>query len=481
MSAEAGSDLYFATISDLGDGLASGDVSPVELVQAMLDRIERHNDESRAFITVARDLALDQARLAEQEIRSGKYRGPLHGIPIALKDNIATKGVRTSGASMVDPNWIPDADAAAYRRLRDAGAVLLGKTNLDEFGFSSNPAYPPPRNPWRADRTAGGSSSGSAVAVASGMAYGALGTDTGGSGRYPAHVNGIVGFQATFGRVSRRGVIPMSYSLDNVTVLARSVTDSAILMQAIAGYDPQDEHSSRVPVTDLREQLGHGVSGLRIGYARGHTFEDIDADVVDVTQAALAVLRDLGAEIEEVRLPFVEHCTGLYRAISLPEVAAVHYRHLRDASDGFGEVGVLRLALGNVIPAVDYIHAQQLRKQMRDEFRNLFEEFDVLVGPARARRAGQHEVPKAAGWVTHLEDGREIDLWSEAPEYSGIYNLVGIPAIVVPAGFSSEKTPIGIQFAGRWFDEARLLRAAHAFEQATDWHLARPPYPLPTD
>lgn len=477
MNPESSGEPWFESIADMSAALASRQVSPVEIAEIMLDRVERLNIRLRAYITVTREHALRQARRAEKEIQSGAYRGPLHGIPLALKDNIATRGIRTSCASMVNPDWVPEYDATVWTRLSEAGAVLLGKTVLSEYAFGHHSAFPEPVNPWRHDRTAGNSSSGSAVGVATGMAFGALGSDTGGSGRYPAHVNGVVGFKPTYGRVSRRGVVPLSYSLDHVATLTRTVTDSAIMLQAIAGHDPQDEHSAVCPVPHFQAQLYRGIIGLKVGYARGYTFEDVDADIVSVTRNALDVLSGLGARIEEVHLPYVEHSVAVYTACSLPEAASVHRDRIRHAADRFGEVALQRLRLGSVIPATDYIHAQRMRQLMRDAFKNLFERFDVIVGPARATRAGYPDTSDPGAAATNLPDGRTLDTWRVAPEYSGIYNLVGAPAIVVPAGFSSEGTPLGLQFAGRWFDEPTVLRAAYGFEQATDWHLYRPPEP----
>jgi Asp-tRNA(Asn)/Glu-tRNA(Gln) amidotransferase A subunit family amidase len=477
MSPAAELDLCFAGIADVGARLARRELSPVDLVEALLARIERHNDELRVYITITREVALEQARQAEREIRSGAYRGPLHGIPISLKDCIQTRGIRTTYASGVNPEWVPEQDATCYAALREAGAVLIGKANLDEFGISSHPAFPPPLNPWRADRACGGSSSGSAVSVATGMAYGSIGTDSGGSGRYPAHVNGVVGFIATCGRVRNWGALPATDSLGRVAVLARSVVDGAIMMQAIAGHDPKDERSARAPVPDLRSKLGQDIRGLRLGYARGYTYQDVDPDVVAVTQDALAVLRNLGAEIEEVRLPDVERCVPLLTTIISAESATNHYHHLRAAPERLGPIALARLDLGSVIPAIDYIHAQQVRRQMREAFRELFERFDLVVGPARATRAGRPMTSEPASATARLEDGRELDVRGVAYEYSGLHNLLGTPAIVVPAGFSREGTPIGVQIAGRWLDEPRLLQVAHAYEQATGWHLRRPPNP----
>ncbi|MDQ3548854.1 MAG: amidase [Chloroflexota bacterium] len=467
-----GDDLCFATIEELGDRLARWELSPVELTEAVLTRIEQHNDEMRAYITVTREVALEQARQAEREMRAGKRRGPMHGIPIALKDNVATASIRTSCASMVDPEWVPDEDATVYTKLREAGAILLGKANLYEYAFSMNPAFPQPLNPWHAERSSAGSSSGSAVSVAAGMAHGSIGSDTGGSGRQPANVNGVVGFKGTYGLVSRAGVVPLSYSLDHVTVFNRQAVDAAIMLEAIAGHDPRDEYSASLPVADMRSRIGTSLRGMRIGRARGYTYENIDADVERVTNEAFEVLRGLGADIQDVELPYVQHCVALQQSIMLPEAATVHYRNLRESPDKLGEVAIMRLDLGNSVPATAYIHAQQVRKLMRAAFRRLFKTCDVIVGPGNAVRAG------AAGeWTTEL-DGRTIDLRQVGPEYTGIYNLSGNPAIVIPAGFSSEGTPIGIQIAGRWWDEPTVLQVAHAFEQATDWHGRRPPLPV---
>lgn len=478
MNEESSGEPWFESIATMSALLASRQISPVELVETMLGRVERLNDHLRAYITVTREHALRQAHNVEQEIQSGNYRGALHGIPIALKDNMATRGIRTSCASMVDPDWVPDYDATVWTRLRESGAVLLGKATLSEYAFGHHGAFPEPLNPWRHDRTAGNSSSGSAVSVAAGMAFGALGSDTGGSGRYPAHVNGVVGFKPTYGRVSKRGVTPLSYSLDHVATLTRTVTDSALMLQVIAGHDPQDEHSAARAVPDFRARLRQGIDGLKVGYARGYTFEDVDPDVVSSTQNALKVLTGLGARIEDVRLPFVEQCVAVYTACSLPEAATIHRDRVRDAADRFGEIPLQRLRLGSVIPATDYIHAQRVRKLMRDEFQQLFDRFDVIVGPARATRAGLPDSSDPSAAVMTLEDGRTLDMWRVAPEYSGIYNLVGVPAIVLPMGFSSEGTPLGLQIAGRWFDEATVLRTAYAFEQVTSWHQYHPPESL---
>ncbi|MEZ4522427.1 MAG: amidase [Thermomicrobiales bacterium] len=438
---------------------------------AVLDRAERHNDEMRVYITIVRDVALEQARQAEREILDGGYRGPMHGIPIALKDNVETQGIRTSCASLVDPDWVPNSDATVYRKLREAGAILIGKANLFEYAFSMTDAFPQPLNPWHPERTSAGSSSGSAVAVAIGMAQGSIGSDTGGSGRMPAHVNGVVGLKPTYGRASRAGLVPLSFSLDNPSVFARTVRGAGLMMEAISGHDPRDEYSAAVAVPDMTGKIGRDITGLRIGVARGYTISGVDPDVDAAMARALAVLQGLGASVDEADLPYVEHCVALQNAIMLTEAASVHYKTVRETPELLGETALMRLDMGSVIPATDYIHAQQVRKLMRNAFRELFERFDVIIGPANPARAGA-----AGSWMTEIE-GKAYDLRQVGPEYTGIYNLAGIPAIVVPAGFTSEDTPIGLQIAGPWFDEPTVLQVAGAYEQATDWHAKRPPLP----
>lgn len=469
---EAQRELCFTSIAELGRRFRTRELSPIELTEAMLARCGAFNEQLHVYITVTAELALEQARQAERELAAGHDRGPLHGIPIALKDNIETRGIRTSCASLVNPDWVPERDATVYERLRETGAVLTGKANLYEYAFSMTPAFPQPPNPWRHDRMSAGSSSGSGVAVAAGLASGAIGSDTGGSGRAPANVNGVVGFKATYGRVSRHGVVPLSYSLDHVTVLTRSVLDSALMLQAISSYDERDPASSRVVVPDFAAHIRNDVRGLRVGYARGYTYQDIDPDVIAVMADSLRVLRALGCTVEEVTLPYLEHCVTLQTAVMLPEAAVIHYDNLRGAAERLGDSALMRLDLGNVIPATSYIRAQQVRELMRDAYRALFRSYDVIVGPAMPARAG-----RADSWMLDV-DGVEVDLRAVGPEYTGLYNLLGLPVIVVPAGFSSEGTPIGLQLGAAWFEEPRLVQLAHAFEQATHWHTLHPPDPV---
>jgi len=462
-------DLAFAPVSVVGEQIRRREVSPVELVQCVLERIERFDGQMRAYISVIAETAVEEARRAERELGEGRYRGPLHGIPIAVKDNIIARGTRTTCASLIEPDWLPDEDAAVVAKLRTAGAVLVGKANLFEYAFSMSPAFPPPLNPWNAAKSSSGSSSGSAVAVASGMAQASIGSDTGGSGRQPATANGVVGLKPTFGRIDATGVVPLSWSLDTVSIFGRTSLDASIMLDATSDAQP----GATTTATDLASagKRDRPLASRRIALAVGYSVEGIDPDVEAAIAGALDVLRRLGAIVEEVQLPHVRAAGLIQRAIMLPEAAAFHHEAHRSSADRFGEAAVTRLDLGGVIPATAYLRAQQFREVMVGEYRQLFTRYDAIVGPANPTRVGP-----AGEWSTTVGD-RVIDLRDVAPEYTGLHNLTGMPAIVIPGGFSTEGTPIGLQIAGPWWEEARILGIAHAFEQATDWHRQRPPLP----
>ena len=453
-------DWCFLPATDLAAAYRRREVSPVDVVDAVLDRIARHDATLRAFITVTADLARDAARKAETRLTSGD-EGPLVGVPMAVKDNVAVAGIPTTCASAVDPGWGLDREAEAVRRLRDAGAVIVGKANLYEYAFSLTDAYPQPLNPWNPAKSSAGSSSGSAVAVAAGMAHVAIGSDTGGSGRHPASANGVVGLKGTYGRVSRAGVYPLSYSLDHVTSLGRRVADAATHLELMS-----DEGVAGEP---LLTHVGKGLAGIRIARARGFSTDGADPEVTAVVDDAVLALRDLGAEVEDVTLPGVEMAAGILASIMLPEAAVIHRRAHRSSPSALGETAVARLDLGSAIPATEYVRAQQARIAIADEYERLFDRYAAIIGPGNATRAGE-----AGGWIS-VVDGTEYDLRQTGPEYTGIYNIVGNPALVLPAGFSTEGTPIGLQIAGRWWDEATVVQIGHAFEQATPWHLRRPP------
>ncbi len=454
------SDICFMPAADLAAEYRRKSVSPVEVVDVALDQITRLDPQLRAFITVTGELAREAAREAESRLATDD-ESPLLGVPVAVKDNVAVAGVPTTCASAVDPEWGTEREAHAVRRLRDAGAIVIGKANLYEYAFSLTDAYPQPLNPWNPVKSSAGSSSGSAVAVAAGMAHIAVGSDTGGSGRHPASANGVVGFKGTYGRVSRSGVYPLSYSLDHVTSLARRVADAALLLETMGDGRARGE--------PLLARKGRGLSGMRIARATGYSTDGADPEVTDVIDEAVRVLRELGADVEVVPLPGVEHSAGILASIMLPEAAVIHRRAHRTAPDVLGETAVARLDLGSAIPATEYVRAQQARLAIADEFARLFDRYAAIIGPGNATRAGE-----AGGW-TSVVDGVEYDLRHTGPEYTGVYNIVGNPALVVPAGFSSEGTPIGLQIAGRWWDEATVVQVGHAFEQATPWHARRPP------
>lgn len=465
-------DLCFMSITELSRLIKDRVVSPVEVTNAMLDRVERHNEQMRVYITITRDVALEQARQAEQEIMTGQYRGPLHGVTVSLKDNVSTKGIRTSCASTVNPDWVPDEDAGVYERLRAAGAILIGKANLYEYAFSMNPAFPNPLNPWNPERTSAGSSSGSGAGVAAGMTHGSIGSDTGGSGRSPANANGAVGFKATYGRVSRYGLFPLSYSLDHTSVMTRRVHDSALMLQAVSGHDPRDENSAQQPVPDFSAKIGRDIRGLRLGLAKGYSVDIMHSDISDMVANAVEVFRSQGAIVEEVELPYIRLAGPIHGAVMYPEAAAIHYDTLRKSGDKLGEMAVTRLDIGNVLPATVHVQGQRARKFLRDAYRDLMRQYDAIIGPASPMLVGP-----ADAW-TFTTSGRPFEGKQVGPEYTGIYNLTGLPALVLPGGFNSDGMPMGLQVAGRWFDEATVLQVAHAFEQATEWHTRRPPHPV---
>jgi aspartyl-tRNA(Asn)/glutamyl-tRNA(Gln) amidotransferase subunit A len=458
-------DLVFGTIVEAAAAIRAGTVSPVDLAQAELDRIDALDDRLHSFVLVTRELALQQAADAQQELAAGRDRGPLHGIPLALKDLYATRGIRTTAHSRVLLDWIPDEDATAAVRLRDAGAVLLGKQGMSEFAFGgyAHEPFPSPRNPWNTDHEPGGSSSGSGAAVAAGLCFGSLGSDTGGSIRKPASNCGVVGIKPTYGRVSRRGVVPLAWSLDHAGPLARSVEDAAILLGVIAGHDPLDPTSSAEPVPDYRASLGRGVEGLRLGVPRDWVLEmgTIDRDVLAAFDAALAVLAGCGAEIVEVPGgPFIAARTPNVLILTT-EAYAYHERTLRERPELLGSGIRNRLREAMFLDAADYLAAQRARTVIRRQVYEILDGADAILSPTAARPA-----------VAFAELGPE-DRFKE-PSFVNPWNLLGLPAVSVPCGFSSGGLPIGLQIAAGPFDEALVLRIGHAYEQATPWHLRHP-------
>jgi aspartyl-tRNA(Asn)/glutamyl-tRNA(Gln) amidotransferase subunit A len=469
--------LAFATIEDLAALLAKRKISPVELTELFLRRIEKHNPALNAFLTVTEERALDAARRAEKELsrnrRTRKAHSPLLGIPISLKDNLWTRGIRTTAGSKILRDFIPTADATAARKLLRAGAVLLGKTNMHEFAYgitSVNPHYGDAHNPWAPDRITGGSSGGSAASIAAGFCAASVGTDTGGSIRVPSALCGIVGLKPTFGRVSVYGTVPLAPSFDHVGPLARSVADAAILLGLLAGRDPLDPTSSPHRVEDFRDALGKPLRKFRLGRPREHYWEKLDASVRRAAESAVRDLEKQGAVVREVSLPHLSDSLQAATDISLAEATHGHQAagfFPADADDYSKEVRQ-RLEAGEKVTAIQYLAGLDVRKRLLAEFYAAFREVDAIVTPTAPVPA-----PLIGSDYASI-DGEEIGVRPALVGMCRPANFTGLPAISVPCGFTGEGLPVGLQLIGRAFDEATMLRIAHAYERAQDWGSRHP-------
>ncbi|MFN0071294.1 MAG: amidase [Chloroflexota bacterium] len=449
------------TIAALAPRIERRDISPTELTQATLARIERLNPTLNAFLTVTGELALEQARGAEAEIAAGVYRGPLHGIPISLKDLYLTKGIRTTGGSKILGDWVPDEDSAVGERLRAAGSILVGKNHMHEFAFGTtnlNPHYGPALNPWDQGRVTGGSSGGTAVAVATGMSQMSMGSDTGGSIRMPAAFCGVSGIKATYGRVSKYGALPLAWSMDHTGPLARSAEDLAIVLNAIAGFDPRDPTTVDRAVPNYRATLNDGAAGLRLGIIQEYADDSVDAESVAAMHAALAELQALGAQVRTVSFKEVTSFLGAATTILHAEGAAYHAKWLIERPQDYSPAVLERLQVGSVLPAIDYVNAQRARRLLIDRALGIMEEFDALACPTMP------VLPPL------LEEGNRPEIHGNLARHTRLFNLLGFPTASYPCGFSVNGLPIGLQVAGRPWDEAMVLRIGHALQQATDWH-----------
>ncbi|HTM29758.1 MAG TPA: amidase [Vicinamibacterales bacterium] len=452
-------DLTGQSLTDVAALVRSKKVSPVELTRACLSRIERLNPSLNAFITVTDVTALAQARTAEAEIARGKWRGPLHGIPIALKDNVDTAGVRTTAASNVLSGRVPEQDAEVVIRLRAAGAVSLGKLNMHEFAYGGTSLvshFGPVRNPWRKDYITGGSSGGSAAALAAGLCFGALGTDTGGSIRLPASFCGIAGLKPTYGRVSLRGVLPLAWSLDHIGPMARSVADLAAILQAIAGYDEADATSVDKAVPDYGRALAERVRPFRLGVPREYA-SSLDPEVDSAFRDALVTLKGVSAGIQDISFPLASDDRTTIRAA---EAWAYHVMTVAKTPDLYDPETLSRIRAGETIGAIAYIEAHRRMERVRREVATTFKNVDILATPT----VPILPTPAAA---TPADDTPRIR--NVAP-----FNLNGLPAVSIPCGFSSTGLPIGLQLVGPPWGEERLLAIAAAYEKATAWHNRRP-------
>jgi aspartyl-tRNA(Asn)/glutamyl-tRNA(Gln) amidotransferase subunit A len=462
--------LCYLTIREASTLLRSRQLSPVELTRAFLERIAQLDDTLQAYITVLPESAMAAARTAEAEILRGDYRGPLHGIPIALKDLYDTQGIRTTASSRVMADRIPSEDATTTARLEAAGAILLGKLAMHEFalgGPDPSNGFPLARNPWNLDYIPGGSSSGSGAAVAAGLCMGALGSCTGGSIRGPAAYCSIVGLKATYGRVSRYGVVPLSWSLDHCGPMTWTVADSALMLQAIAGYDPKDPTSSQAPVPDYTTALRQNVAGLTIGVPRHFFFADdpqIDRDTLSLVDRALVDLEALGARIETVTIPTLAYSGAAQPVIMLSEAFAYHEHNLRRRPEAFGDMVRARFRTGGLFTASDYVQAQRVRNVLKRECAEVLQRVDVLVSPTMS------SPPPSFASVDVMTTARR-------PSFTGPYNLTGMPALSVPCGFTPAGLPVGLQIAGKPFDEPTVLRVGHTYEQQARWFEHRPTLP----
>jgi aspartyl-tRNA(Asn)/glutamyl-tRNA(Gln) amidotransferase subunit A len=442
-------------------------LSPVELVQSALDRIDEVEGKLNAFVVVTADQALEAARQAEREIGDGRYRGPLHGIPVGIKDLYDAVGLPTTSSSAVRSEHLPTEDSACVARLRDAGAVMVGKTHTHEFAYGV--LTPTTRNPWNTGHVPGGSSGGSGAAVAAGECLMGMGTDTGGSIRIPASVCGTVGLKPTYGRVSRFGITSLCWSLDHAGPLTRTVRDAALTLQVLAGFDARDPGSAREPVPDFTSDLDAGVRGLTVGVPSNYFFDDVDPEVESAVREAIGVLEAQGATLREVEIPFAEQMMAVEFGVLVPEASAYHQEMLRESGDRYTDDVRVFLDAGETVLATQYIKALRVRTLVQQAFRRAFEGLDALVCPtlpAAAAEVGQETFTFPGGTQTAV-----IDAWVH---HSAPGNVTGLPALSVPCGFTSAGLPIGLQVIGRPFDEVGVLRVGQAYESATDWSTRRP-------
>jgi aspartyl-tRNA(Asn)/glutamyl-tRNA(Gln) amidotransferase subunit A len=461
------------TIAEASSRIARGEISPVALTEAALERIGRINSRLAAYITVCEKEAREAAAAAERMIAAGYRLGPLHGIPIALKDNVYTRGIRTTAGARILADFVPDEDATVTLRLKRAGAVIVGKTNMHEFawgGTTDNPHYGTCRNPWNPERFPAGSSGGSGVAVAARTCLGALGTDTGGSIRLPSSVNGIVGIRPTLGRVSNHNVVPLAWTMDTVSPMTRTVEDCALMFTAIAGPDPLDPYSATTAVDDYLAPLGRGIRGLRIGLIRDYSLTHVQAPVAAALRQALGALERLGAEVVEVPIGSIQGNISAQLTIESCEPSAYHQEWLRTRPDDYGADVRALLEMGEMYLATHYLQAQRYRAVLRNDFLAGFGKVDVFVTPTLPFTA----TPCGATTVV-IEDGREENMLSAIMQFTGVPSWTGFPAISIPIGFDPDGLPIGMQVIGRPFDEATLFRLGHAYQGATDWHRRAPP------
>jgi aspartyl-tRNA(Asn)/glutamyl-tRNA(Gln) amidotransferase subunit A len=465
-------EICYMGAGDLSKLVQSKEISPVEIIEAHLTRIDATEPMLNSFITLLADQARKSARQAEKDIQAGRYKGPLHGIPVALKDLYNTGGVRTTSGSRIFDTFIPTEDCTVAAKFHQAGAILLGKLNMHQFAYGptgENPDYGHMHNPWNPDMVTGGSSGGSGSAAAAGQCTITTGSDTGGSIRIPAALCGIVGLKPTYGLVSRYGLSSLSWSLDHPGPMTRTVEDTAITMNVIAGHDPKDVASAKVDIPDYTSALTGDVKGLRIGIVKEYFEAPLDPQVRKAVMDAISLLESMGAEIKEVSYPMFNQSQAISSTVLMAEATAYHRDLLEKDGHQLYDPVRQRLEAGLFISAAEYLRAQQARSIFDQQGRRLLDEVDLLAGPTEPVTAPEIMASKV------MAGEQEVGVVGALTQYTRPYNINGFPAISVPCGFSDDGMPIGLQLAGRPFDELTVLRAAHAYEQANDWHTRRPP------
>ena len=461
-------DIPFLSVAELARLIQGKEVSPVEATKAYLDRIDALDFKFNAYLTVCHREALRAAGEAERAVAQGNYLGPMHGIPVAVKDQLWTKGVRTTCGSRFLADFIPNEDATVVSNLRNTGAVILGKTNLSEFTTSVSHRYRTPRNPWDLDMLTGVSSSVSGAATSAFLCATSLGEDTSGSIRLPAAWCGVVGLMPTWGRVSRYGLIPGSWNKDAVGPISRTVEDAAITLSAIAGHDPRDPYSWRIPVPDYRQALDKDIRRIRVGIiSEDFNSPAVEPEVREAVAMACSVLEDLGASLEEVSIPLAGYAEVIARAFWFVELAPAYQDWIKNRLHEYSPDNRVGLLRGSIMPAQAYYKAQKLRSLLRQQVHDALEAYDVLLSSTSGKPAQRAEDETST--VTSKEDAFTLPYI-----FASIYNLASAPALTLPCGLTSQTLPIGLQIGGRHGDEATLLKVAHAYEQHTTWHTLRP-------
>lgn len=453
-------ELLKRTATEVGELIRTREITSVAATQALLDHAHALNSTVNAYISFRDDLALAEAAQADQEIEAGNHRGPLHGVPMAIKDNLYMAGEVTTMASKIHKSFVSDDDASVVTKLRDAGVVITGKLNMHEYAWgidNNNPHFGAVHNPWNLDKVPGGSSGGSGAAVASDMSFTTLGTDTAGSIRIPSSACGLVGLKPTHGRVAKFGCFPLAWTLDHIGPMAKSVADAAAVLQAIAGFDHRDPTSVDVPIGDYTAALDGNVDGLVIGVEEDYFFKNVDTTVESLVRARIADLESRGATVKKVSIPSLAHSEWTELATSLSEASAIHHANVIDRPEDFGEDILFLFELGELFSSVDYLQAQQLRRKIKQEFTAALQEVDIIIAPTLPVMA-----PDIGSSVADL-NGEEVDLIDNFIRFTGPSNLTGLPAMTLPAGLN-DGLPVGMQLIGRAFDEETLFRVAAQVE-----------------